>query len=562
MTKKLFIYLPIILVVLGALIYGKTLFYDFVPYDDPAFVSENHFVAQGFSVEGVRWAFLYDSQVGELMHQGIENLWHPLTWLSHMLDVEIFGIDNPGGHHATNVFLFLCTIPLVFWSCAKLLGNVWAGFFMALLWLAHPMKVESVAWISERKDLLSGLFFWGAFGCAIQSLKSGVKWKWLGFGLFVLALLSKPSVVILPPLVVLAYGYLNEQKKWDLRFLINGFRQWWTWFAAAGVVAVITVVMQGGGSHEYFIAQSSLKSRVMVAGSGFWFYLYRIVVPFDLNFYYRPVQLSQWIHLLSWVGIFAICALVWLKRSSWGTLFMGIAWLLICWVPVSGILYVGSSFTADRYMYIAFAGLLFPLVKYLSTLSWGRMVIPVLATFWSFVSWKQVDVWKDGWTLFKHSTKVQPEVAIGWNNLGTLQLRSGKIEDALRSYQHASVANPLDYFSQYHLGLINDKTGNIEKAVSHYMKVLEIYPAYTPALIKLGIIKMKQGEIQEARDLFVRGKNNDIRLILLSFECEIILKNLQEALKLMQILESGSLSSKQEDRFQRLKESFFLIREK
>ena len=213
-------------------------------------------------------------------------------------------------------------------------------------------------------------------------------------------------------------------------------------------------------------------------------------------------------------------------------------------------------------MYIAFAGLLFPLVKYLSTLSWGRMVIPVLATFWSFVSWKQVDVWKDGWTLFKHSTKVQPEVAIGWNNLGTLQLRSGKIEDALRSYQHASVANPLDYFSQYHLGLINDKTGNIEKAVSHYMKVLEIYPAYTPALIKLGIIKMKQGEIQEARDLFVRGKNNDIRLILLSFECEIILKNRQEALKLMQILESGSLSSKQEDRFQRLKESFFLIREK
>ena len=218
MKSKFSIYL-IILSVICTFIFVKTLSFDYVPYDDPAYISDNHFVKQGFTLESIRWAFLYDSDTGDLVHHGIENLWHPLTWISHMADVEIFGIENPAGHHGTNLLIYLLTIPFILWSSKRLLGSWTAAFFISLLWLVHPLKVESVAWLSERKDLLSGLFFWASLTCALQDLTTSSKWKHIGLALFILALLSKPSVIVLPALLVIINWYLNSESKWNLTFL-------------------------------------------------------------------------------------------------------------------------------------------------------------------------------------------------------------------------------------------------------------------------------------------------------------------------------------------------------
>ena len=272
------------LLLLGLLVFGRSLTFDFVPYDDPAYVTENRFVNEGLSLEGLRWAFLYGSQLGDLSHQGVENLWHPLTWVSHMLDVEVFGMESAWGHHAVNLLFYLLTSLLVMWVAGMVLKNHWAGFFVALLWMVHPLKAESVAWVTERKDVLSGFFFWATLGCMVRGFEKGSRWRWIGYGCFVAALLSKPSVVVLPALILLVEGFVKGEEKWGVSFIFGSLKRWWLWWVTAAMAALVSIMMQAGGSHDYFIGQSSFVDRMMTAGLGFWLYCYRILVPWNLAF--------------------------------------------------------------------------------------------------------------------------------------------------------------------------------------------------------------------------------------------------------------------------------------
>jgi len=255
-----------ILLAIGFLLFGRSLSFDYVAYDDYAYVRDNPYVNEGLSSEAVRWAFLYDSQPGSLSHQGVENLWHPLTWISLMLDVELFGVDHPQGLHLINVLLYLLTIPLVYASSQIVLKKVLPPssylqpFLFTLLWMVHPLKAESVAWISERKDLLSGFFFWGALFFSLFSLGKDHKWRWVGFAFFISALLSKPSVVIMPALLILLSGYLKQETKWGLSFLIQEFKAWWPWFFASFLVVVMTYVLQSTGSQQLAMEHSSLRT--------------------------------------------------------------------------------------------------------------------------------------------------------------------------------------------------------------------------------------------------------------------------------------------------------------
>ena len=526
--------------VVGLLVFGRVIGFDFVPYDDPAYVTGNKFVAQGLSPEGIRWAFFYGSGLEDLKHEGVENLWHPLTWISHMVDTQLFGVENAGGHHAMSFLLYLVTAGLVMWVTGMFLGSRWGGFWVALLWMVHPLKVESVAWVSERKDILSGFFFWAALGCAVKSFNSPRVWRWVGYGLFLAALLSKPSVVILPGLVLLAEGYLKGEKKWGLAFLLEGLKRWWLWFASSGVLALLTILMQSGGTHEFFLERSSLLERLATAGTGLWFYLWRILIPMDLTFEYPVPSWPLWTFVIAWVGVLGAGLTVWLKRAQWRGAFFGLAWFLMCWLPVSGFVYVGSSFTADRYLYLGLAGLLIFVVSAFERVPHkvGVGAGVVISLLWAALSWKQVGVWKDGWSLFTHTTQARPELTTGWVNLGGMHQDAKQFEEAERCYEKAIQLNVLDYTARFNLGIVLENLGEVSEAKKAYVRSIEIYPDYLPALLNLGLLKRAEGHSEEARDLFRVGSERDVRMLWLTCESEFRLGNNKEANVLLERLEA------------------------
>ena len=538
MNKSRIVLLPLILLSVILIIYGRATQYSFVPYDDPAYITENSIVNEGLSVRGVRWAFLYDSKVGELKYTGVENLWHPLTWVSHMIDVEVFGAENPGGHHVTNILLFLATAILVMWSSEMILGSFWAGFLFALLWAIHPLKIESVAWISERKDILSGVFFWASLAFSIKWIKNKGRWKTLAYVLFICGMLSKPSILVLPALIVLVDGYLEGEKTWGIRYFLGSLRRWWLWFLSSSFFAVITIVMQSGGSHEFFAQQSSLVSRLLPSGLSLWFYFWRILVPINLSFEYEYPQLSLRYYYLAWLAVLTLFAFVWLKREKMKTLFFGIAWFLVCWLPVSGLVYVGASFTTDRYMYLALAGLLFPLVSAVHRFKFGNVVILMLCCIWAVLSWKQVPVWKDGWSLFKHATEARPHSARAWINLGGMHQDAKELDEAVECYQKAIEIDDKSYLAWYNIGNIKDRSGDLEAAESAYQKTLEIYHSSLPAMLNLGILKKKTGQLEEAIALFEKGSSKDIRMLSLQCESELMLGNMEKGEALLRRLEN------------------------
>jgi len=533
----------LLLIVIGVIVYCASLGHGFSPYDDTAYITENRYVNQGLSLEGIKWAFLGGGAVESLPHAGVQNLWHPLTWLSHMLDVQAFGVEQAGGHHAVSVVLYLFTALLVLWSMSLLLKNPWMGFLVALLWMVHPLKVESVAWLSERKDLLSGLFFWAALGCAIKSFYSESKlWYGLGYFAFTLALLSKPSVVILPALIVLVEWYVRERNaSFDL---VKATKRWGLWFITSGVVALITVKMQAGGSHQFFMAQSSVVDRIFMAGYGLGFYLQRIIIPLNLNFEYDYPSLPRTVYGLSWALVVIAGILTWKFRERARAWFLGFCWFMICWLPASGLMYVGSSFTADRYMYLAFAGLCIPLVVFLERFPRTKTFIGIapIVLLWSFLSWKQVGVWKDGYTLFKHATMAQPTLSTGWINLGVTYQKRGESDKAEVCYLKAAEVDPNAYQAWGNIGNTRKKRGDIEGGVRAYERALEIYPTFTPALYNLGVMKKDQGLLEEARELFARGKS-DLRMLFLLCDVELKLGNYKAAEEALSLIEQKGFNT-------------------
>jgi len=519
-NKSKQIILCMLLSICGVVIYSQVLTYGYVPYDDPAYITGNKFVAQGISAEGVRWSFLYDSELGDLQHKGVENLWHPLTWLSHMLDVEMFGIEGTGGQHAVSLALFILSGMLVMWVMGMISGSVWAGFLVALLWMVHPLKVESVAWLSERKDVLSGLFFWASLGCVMKGMKGKTSWYRAGYGFFLIALLSKPSVVILPVLILLVEGYLNKEKKWGITYFVEGIKRWWLWFSSAAAVTLIAIIMQSSGSHDYFVQQSSMMSRMMTSGAGLWFYLLRIVVPVDLVYEYPQPVAGRMLYIVAWLGVIGIGVLVWMKR------------------PVSGLVYVGSSFTADRYLYLGLAGLLFIPMKEMGN---SRVLMGIsigVALIWSFLSWKQVSVWRDGFSLFTHATESRPRLSRAWVNLGKIHENSGDMEQAENCYRKTIELNANSYTALYNLANILNKKGDIDGARAAYEKSIIAYPEHLPSLLNLGILKFNAKEIAQARDLFAKGIGKDIRMMVLCCECEMRLGNIEQARAIFKKIEN------------------------
>ncbi len=530
-----------------ALIYGQTHSFEFVEYDDTAYITENEYVSQGLNKHSILWALTYEDFGKSIHHSGIHNLWHPLTWISHMIDVELFGLDNPGAHHLFNAVLYLAGAIFTYLCFLHISGARLVALIATLLFIAHPLKVESVAWVSERKDLLSGFFFWSSLWALLKSWNSNRHTLWWGFAtlLFLAGLLSKPSIVILPVIVMLVRGYQRKETRWDLDFLVKGLKENIVWFALSITIAAIAIYFQTAGSHSFFADSSSMSSRLLSSGVGLLFYLYRILIPIHLSFEYPYPKLPYWAWGLAWATILTFAYLIWHHRKRFPRLFFAAVWFGLCWFPVSGVFYIGTSFTCDRYLYLALAGPVLALSSWVYSLPEqfkkpSFSVLGIMILSWSALSWQQTKIWRNSHDLFSHAIQAQPKAAINWTNLASLTQLRGDAKKAISLHQKAIELNPKDYISTYNIGLCYQHLKELHQAEHYYKIALDHYPEYLPAMRKLAEIHILNQDLgsaaQTMRKVCDLNHFQEINDLWLLCRVEFNRGNLSEASHLLSLL--------------------------
>jgi hypothetical protein len=485
----------------------------FVNYDDPAYVTENDQVQKGLTLGGLKWAFT-SICCGN---------WHPLTMLSHMLDCQMFGADNPGWHHLTNLFLHVANTLLLFAVLKEMTGAVWRSAFVAAAFALHPMHVESVAWISQRKGVLSTLFWILSVGAYVRYVRRPATRRYvLALLLFALGLMSKPVLVSLPfVLLLLDYWPLErllgqgQPVRWRAAWPL--VREKVPFFALSAVFCIVTLAVQRGSGAVQPFASLPLIARVSVAAVAYLEYIRKLLWPGGLAVFYplRPMSLGEILLAILAVGIVSICAVRWRKGHKY--LPVGWLWYLGTLVPVIGLVQVGGQAMADRYGYVPFTGLFI-------VIGWG---VPDLLGRWRYrnvllcasaaavlLGWSirtaiQVRHWKDSAVLFEHALEVTEGNYTAHTNLGNVLLDKGQFDEAIDHYRQAIRVSPGFAIAYKNLAFALARKGEVYKAVEQYLRAIEIEPNYAEAHNDLGVVLAEQGRYGEAIGHFRRALEID-----------------------------------------------------
>jgi protein O-mannosyl-transferase len=497
------VFVSLLLVALIWMVFGQTLHHDFVNYDDPSYVYENAMVTSGITPAGLRSAF----------SEPHARNWHPLTTISHMLDCELFGL-KPGAHHAVNVLLHSAAAVLLLLVLARMTGAFWCSAFVAAVFAIHPLRAESVAWIAERKDVLSGFFFVLSLGAYhhFTRRRSVARYAVLAIAV-VLGLMSKPMLVTLPVVLLLLdywpLGRFSAPGVWTARSLIV---EKLPLFALAALAGMATLLIQktGGAMTESL----PFGWRVANAFVSCIAYLRDLFWPAALAPFYPHPEGS--ISALATAGavaaVVAITALaIWRRREN-PYLLTGWLWYLCMLVPVVGIVSVGAQARADRYTYLPQIGVLIALTWAARdlTASW-RYRTAVLgacaAAVIGLLAWQahaQTARWRDSATLWAHTLAVTTDNDVAHNNVGDLHTRRGETEQALREYEKAleirsrSRRGRYDFLlALYHsnVGTALQRKGAYAEAVRHYEQAIELQPDYAEAHLNLGGALAEQGKL-------------------------------------------------------------------
>jgi Tfp pilus assembly protein PilF len=478
--------------------------HEFLLYDDYGYIVRNFYLQPGVTWENIVWAFT----------SGYAANWHPLTWLSHMVDYQLFGL-NPAGHHLHNVLLHVLNSIVLFLVVWKMTGAEWPSAFVAAMFALHPLHVESVAWASERKDLLSGLFWILTMGAYVRYTRSPSMNRYLlVLVLFVLGLLSKPMVVTLP-FVLLLLDY------WPLKRLGGGNSAPGLSFSSALLEKVPLMLLSLGSSIiTYHVQQAAgamastdrlplvlrlenaIVSLVRYLGKTFW--------PSDLAvFYPHPgMALSVSTVLLSGVILGTVTMFTWLWRKRSPYLFVGWFWFLGTLVPVLGIVQVGAQAMADRYMYL-------PLIGPALMIGWFgaemvahslRRIVGVAAVLGLvallIVSRVQVGYWQNTETLFQHAAKTTERNWVAHYNLGLTYAEGNRYEEALHHYVKTIEYAPRFVPVYYELGNVLLHLGRDEDAISYLRQSIALDSTYAKAFVDLGVALCRVGRPDEALQYF------------------------------------------------------------
>jgi hypothetical protein len=505
-------------------VYLPVLGHPFVIYDDVDYVSHNQQVQQGLTLGTLRWA---------LTSMEFSN-WHPLTWISHALDCEVFGLDA-GGHHFTSLSLHAIDAVILFLLLSRITGKIGRSLIVAALFGLHPVNVESVAWVAERKTVLSMLLMLLALWTYCwYARKPGIVRQGCVAALFALALAAKPMVVTFPfILLLLDYwplqrikmkGMKDERSPSETIALpqfspLRLLREKLPLFALSAASCTVTVIAQRRLAMKTMEA-FPLKDRVVNALFSYVMYLWKFIWPVHLSVFYAPEgsRLAIWQAALCLAFLTAITILVWRERRSRPYLLFGWLWFLGTLVPMIGIVQVGEQGMADRYAYLPYVGIFIAAVWGLADLAqkiriepwWSAAATCAVLLVLSFLTRRQLQYWESSFVLFTHSLQVTPDNYVAEDIVGTAVLveafrATGQkcSSEARVHFENAVRIYPQDTLGHIDLGFCRETQGNMQQALQEYQTALQMTRSKflrKRALINLGGVHRALRQFDLARN--------------------------------------------------------------
>lgn len=526
-------FLPAFFVLLATVVvYLPVAWLGFVSYDDPLYVTQNRVVRRGLTGEGIVWAFT----TGDASHY-----WHPVTWLSHMLDVQVFGL-RPAGHHVTNLVLHCLCAVAVYLVLQRSTKDSGPALFTALLFALHPLRVESVAWIAERKDLLGGLFFWLALMAYVLYSERPSPLRYTAVALlFLLGLLAKPMVVTMPFVLLLLdvwplrrfartqeSGSDIDEAEWSpARAVLRTASRRTDWrilvlekaplFVMGAAVSLITLRMSAATTLP--LERLPLTARLANAVTAYVTYLQKLIWPSRLAVIYPHPGMPSMGHLLVSAGVLLsiTIAVLWARRRR-PYLALGWFWYLGTLVPVIGIVQVGSQALADRYTYVSLTGILVmvswglrdlfasivrrvgaTLEGFARGMRWVQVAgASVILIVFSAVTWGQVGYWSNSVTLFGHALDVTKDNCVAHVGLGNALGEMGRLDESSAHFAEALRINPAYGLAHYDLGMNLLKQKHMIESIDHFQKALQLEPDSVEAHLILGFALTRVGRAGEA----------------------------------------------------------------
>jgi protein O-mannosyl-transferase len=519
-------YIIIVILAIVTIISFASVFQNgFISYDDPAYVVKNEHVRSGLSPSTIAWAFTAT----------IEANWHPLTWLSHELDYSLFGLDAQY-HHAMNLFIHLLTSIMVFLLFESMTGEQWQSAFIACVFAIHPLHVESVAWIAERKDVLSGFFWFATMLAYVRYTRSSAKrWYVVALILFMLGLMSKPMLVSLPfvlllidywPLERLQFGKIQTRDKIGFpalpikRILLEKI----PFLIFSVISSIITFLVQQQGGSMAISSRLPMDERLTNAVVAYCKYIGKIFVPTDLAFFYpHPLGSLELWQIIGSIGIILLITFIaWKNFNTEKYFVIGWFWFLGTLIPVIGIVQVGLQSMADRYMYT-------PIIGIAIILAWGMPAmsrriklnknIPVAAfamtvplMMWG--TYTQTTYWKDNRTLYEHALKVTSNNHIAHTNLGADLADSGKHTEALVHLREALRLWPDEILPHGNLARSLVALGERQEALAHYYWILKRKPTDPQLQNRIADVLADEGDLNGAIEHYREAFRLDSTLLL------------------------------------------------
>ena len=506
---------PDLLILLGLAvitfgIYAQVIGHQFIALDDPTYIQENPMVNRGVTLAGLAWAFTTFHATN----------WHPLTWIAHMIDSQLFGM-NAGGHLLVNALIHVANTLLVFWFLLRTTHARWPSALVAALFALHPLHVESVAWASERKDTLSTFFGLLSLIAYMRYAKapSISRYAWVAITL-ALGLLAKPMLVTWPlVMLLLDYWPLRRLQRLDTKGQLSVLRnlavEKLPLFGLVAASAIITFLAQSHEGAVRTFADAPVALRLSNALVSYAKYLLLMFWPNDLAVYYplAPMGIPLWqtigaVFLL--IGITAFCLF---QRKIRPYLIMGWLWFLGTLVPVIGLVQVGGQIMADRYFYIPSIGLFIALVFGLADIAKSWRVAPslsmgiacaallILATLTN----AQIQRWRDSFTLFEHTLAVTPPNLHIEHNLGLAMGASGRYDEAAAHFEKILQIDPNFYDGLVAMGVTRQFQGRLPEALDYFQAAIRSQPDAPKAHVQLALALWKQNRDQAALEQMHRA---------------------------------------------------------
>ena len=496
----------LVLIAANLVVYWQITNHEFINYDDGIYVTENSHVQAGFTWESIKWALT-------TFHAGN---WHPLTWFSHMLDCELYGL-NSTGHHWTNLELHIANTLLLFFILFKMTGALWRSAFVAALFALHPLHVESVAWIAERKDVLSTFFGFLMIIAYYRNVKKPRITNYLLIILFFsLGLMAKPMLVTMPFVLLLLDLWPLKRLNLSLNQpagrtsnLMPLIREKIPLIILATISIILTFFAQQSRGAVQSLELIPINYRIANALIAYSGYFIKTIWPHNMSVFYPHLGVNQpmWEVVSSALFLIGACLLAVKASKKYPYMLVGLLWYIITLIPVIGLIQVGSQSMADRYTYIPMTGifivftwgmhdLLLKNKKYLNFIF--PLSAAIIISVLSVLSFNQSKQWKNSITLFENAITITDENWLAHNNLGAALFDKGKTDESIFHFKEALKIKPIYFSAIYNLGRAFQEKGKSDTAVYYYNNVLRIKPEHEDARNNLANMLFDQGRFDEA----------------------------------------------------------------